>query len=822
MEKFRKATEREKIPAAIIVIIAAGALMCDFGIIRPFEFIVHKICAEEDLLFTLFGVQASVSTLSIALISIITGYINEVIYGISVSKFISETIPVIFKHKRIIIVSIILIPLNYICIAFKLFNLSVAVLMVSVVLTLVMVQNTYEIVLGKRYIKEKIRSYIINNVDKVILEDLQQEILLAAETGNSHAIKDDFDLLATIVEKEIKNNNSETEIVKDISQLFIEVFGKIAYQHNAVKSYYCIELLNRLYEIASKNSTIVNLSIWEQIPREFWTAVEDISAENIDDDFIFYGLRWCLYKNLECKTKDKIKSSDLKFFSLRLYKSLFLKKRNLSDEQRKRYKDLIYDSAYYSIVENEENDDIRGIKLLDLCYLNKVLIENGDVPALKKFFDNCSNSNNDNKKLAFLIVLIYLYYIICRESLAKDRPIQENAKKVWVAYKRNIQYFYNHMYVTPLLEKNYLFICSLIDRWEYWGEANSKTMITGSVVDDFFTFTAICSFWEDEQIAKVLDVVSHNSIFTLYNRYFNDENMTRGKTLYSDYIKLFSKDEGEEALNDELLRLKEIFNQRYRKELRVEAVNHNITSEALDKIKFLVNEKFTNIVDKNLIEFKVKSNENINIKNDILVGAYHMPYHLFEEERFDGYYLKDLHNEIIFTFLRTYHDNIVFKEVKYTNRNKQEHLINLVNDNNISPNIVIGQERKFWNEEDKDALSKFTQNMERIDFPNGHNYCFVIDGTKIEFEYLNIRVEFEDLTWEQIEEGYCKADVDGAILFKVTNDVYIPLEKSEIIDYINKTEKLMKIYVDIKYKMPDKMIGAGIQIVYKDEEDNEE
>lgn len=822
MEKFRKANEREKISAAIIVIIAAGALMCDFGIIRPFEFLVHKICAEEDLLFTLFGVQASVSTLSIALISIITGYINEVIYGISVSKFISETIPVIFKHKRIIIVSIILIPLNYICIAFKLFNLSVAVLMVSVVLTLVMVQNTYEIVLGKRYIKERIRSHIINNVDKVILEDLQQEILLAAETGSSHIIKDDFDLLATIVEKEVKNNNSETEIIKNISQLFIEVFGKIAYQHNAIKSYYCIELLNRLYEIAGKNSTVVNLSIWEQIPREFWTAVEDINTESIDDDFIFYGLRWCLYKNLEGKTTDKIESSDLKFFSLRLYKGLFLKKRNLSDEQRKRFKDLICENVLSSLAYNEENDDIKKIELLDLCYLNKILIENGDVLALRRFFDSCSDSNNENEKLAFLIAVIYLYYIICREELAKDKPIQENAKKVWEAYKRDIQYFYNHMYVTPLLEKNYLFICSLIDRWEYWGEVNAKTMITGSVIDDFFTFTAICSFWEDEQISKVLDVVSHNSIFTLYNRYFNDENMTRGKTLYRDYIKLFAKDEGEKALTDELLRIKEIFNQRYRKELQVEAVNHDIKSEALDKIKLLVNKEFTDIADKNLAEFKVKSNENINIKNNIPVGMYPMPYHLFEEERFDGYYLKDLHNKIIFTFLRIYHDNIIFKKLKYTNRNKQEHLISLVNDNNISPNIVIGQERKFWNEEDKDVLSKFTQNMERIDFPNGHNYCFMLDGSKIEFEYSNVRVEFEDLTWEQIEERYCKKTEDGAILFNVTNDIYIPLEKSEIIDYINKTEKLLKIDVDVKYKAPNEMIGAGIQIVYKDEEDDEE
>ena len=77
-------------------------ILADLGIIFIPDIFTLNIKDTESLFFTLFTVQASVSTVSIAIVSIITGLINEYVLGISVSGFITHLKPKLFKHNRLI------------------------------------------------------------------------------------------------------------------------------------------------------------------------------------------------------------------------------------------------------------------------------------------------------------------------------------------------------------------------------------------------------------------------------------------------------------------------------------------------------------------------------------------------------------------------------------------------------------------------------------------------------------------------------------------------------------------------------------------------
>ena len=92
----------------------AVAMLADFSVMLPPDFLILKYETPADLLLTLFSVQASISTISIAVVSIITGVTNETIYGVSVSKYITSIKPKIFKHKFLIIASLVWIFGNYI------------------------------------------------------------------------------------------------------------------------------------------------------------------------------------------------------------------------------------------------------------------------------------------------------------------------------------------------------------------------------------------------------------------------------------------------------------------------------------------------------------------------------------------------------------------------------------------------------------------------------------------------------------------------------------------------------------------------------------
>lgn len=78
------------------------SFLADLTIIPIPDFFALNIKDVENLFFTLFTVQASVSTVSIAIVSIITGLINEYVLGISISGFITNLKPKLFKHNRLI------------------------------------------------------------------------------------------------------------------------------------------------------------------------------------------------------------------------------------------------------------------------------------------------------------------------------------------------------------------------------------------------------------------------------------------------------------------------------------------------------------------------------------------------------------------------------------------------------------------------------------------------------------------------------------------------------------------------------------------------
>lgn len=174
----------------IIVIVFSFSIfilsfLADIGIFPVPNIFALNIKDTEGLFFTLFTVQASVSTVSIAIVSIITGLINEYILGISVSGFITHLKPKIFKHNRLIIMSLIITFLNYICLSFGLFNLCIALFSICIFITILLVREICVVFLGKHNIRSQIEDFVINNYNTDILNNLHSELLSSIETGNT-------------------------------------------------------------------------------------------------------------------------------------------------------------------------------------------------------------------------------------------------------------------------------------------------------------------------------------------------------------------------------------------------------------------------------------------------------------------------------------------------------------------------------------------------------------------------------------------------------------------------------------------------------------
>lgn len=189
-----------------------------------------------------------------------------------------------------------------------------------------------------------------------------------------------------------------------------------------------------------------------------------------------------------------------------------------------------------------------------------------------------------------------------------------------------------------------------------------------------------------------------------------------------------------------------------------------------------------------------------------------LPNSMIREQRVHSAIIDHMIGRTMSVFFYYLSGNVDYKEVTRSTSNKQQCLIDMVEALKITPTIAIGHRDTFWGETDERALQKYTEQLEHFKFPGGYNLYYIIDGNRVGFNVTNICAEYIDVPAESILEA-CQKREDGKLYYNITNDIFIPFEESEIIQYVQSTHKIIRIVADISYYCPNEKIGAGIQIV---------
>lgn len=124
--------------------------------------ILEKISTNinQDFAMVILQIQATVDTLTISIIALISGSVSDSNMGIVFSDYYLNIRPSIFKQKRIIVSSLILLAVN---IGFYIANWYCMVLWVfavTVVLILMSINEVYLIFNGKRLAESETKDYI--------------------------------------------------------------------------------------------------------------------------------------------------------------------------------------------------------------------------------------------------------------------------------------------------------------------------------------------------------------------------------------------------------------------------------------------------------------------------------------------------------------------------------------------------------------------------------------------------------------------------------------------------------------------------------------
>lgn len=90
--------------------------------------LINTTLDHEDwfnLIINLFTIQATIATLSISIIAIITGFQSKSVCGITITHYVTTLKPCILKHKILMIADLIITAINYFVVAYSGSNISI-------------------------------------------------------------------------------------------------------------------------------------------------------------------------------------------------------------------------------------------------------------------------------------------------------------------------------------------------------------------------------------------------------------------------------------------------------------------------------------------------------------------------------------------------------------------------------------------------------------------------------------------------------------------------------------------------------------------------
>ena len=259
--------------------------------------IMTKIKIENisEFSLALIQIQATIVTLTLSIIGILSGVLSDQYMGVSISYYFLEINPRLLTHKKIIYVEFILLGLSLIGYMFCLYNFMISIFIVSLILIVVSITEIYEVFKGKKYVEGRIVDHVTNifetaeNTDDLAnayIENWGSIVALQSKEEFQTYYDVFFKLIMALLEhQKIKEINSYTEkvavcLLRHDSQdcrlkglLFVnDVYKRIREWIQQVK----------------KNNVSIDQSIdlLNRINYEWYCALSSIDAEIVKQEFL--------------------------------------------------------------------------------------------------------------------------------------------------------------------------------------------------------------------------------------------------------------------------------------------------------------------------------------------------------------------------------------------------------------------------------------------------------------------------------------------------------------------------------------------------------
>ncbi len=274
---------------------------------------------DKNFALAILQIQATVDTLTISIIALISGCVSDSSMGIVFSDYYLNIRPYIFKQKRIIAGSILLLVTNIGFYSIKWYCFLLSIFVVTIILILISTNEIYLIFNGKRLAEREIKEYICYVLSKkcgyrkkytICMEFVSdwKNIITLQSRENYENYKEVFmdGIIALLGYKTQESLTGINEICKETEYCFLNSENSIVKENG-------IELLEEIYGNLHKfildNQKKINyqkpFNLFDETIRYVVDAIKEMSPENVQKCVRWDGFIECVQRITFCMGYDK-------------------------------------------------------------------------------------------------------------------------------------------------------------------------------------------------------------------------------------------------------------------------------------------------------------------------------------------------------------------------------------------------------------------------------------------------------------------------------------------------------------------------------------
>lgn len=555
----------------IVVLLVFGA---SFDVIET-NFLPVKDFSNVSL--TALQIQASISSISIALVALISGVVSDEYYGLSITHYYLNIKPLLFKQNRIIIGSICLVAINVGAHLLGAYNLVIAILWVSCVVIIISVTEIYAAFSGRHVTIVEMKMYL----DYILLDSsvsfekkedyfsnyVDYWSLLSQNSVDYDNEKQRYEkAVYALLEKDVERALVLLQVVSaDLVKKFMAV-GDINKRYRAIEVFE--ETYNQIWHYILAHELLhINSSfeLYTECERELIPGMYTLPVESFERTVYWERLTDIIsIINIYCHSNKEtdIESLNKSMKQIRWIPSsigaILAEKRKNGERVNLNYwtysRRFLF-SSNANIPDNVKTEYMKVKRQYEVAFYYSLVRNNQQEIASTIFKNNSLQSavNRYDDIVFSLLIICYTYYIAERESTkCISLEEKESAKKLLNVFKiddvfidtiQTISWHSSSVDFSGLYDEMRL-VLNDYERMPFDGSC--KSCIVDSVVRDFVLFVAVLSCAYGSRNNLLESVISGQNAYSWYSSYLGNNFEATEKRL-SKMMQVLSGESGHDA-----------------------------------------------------------------------------------------------------------------------------------------------------------------------------------------------------------------------------------------------------------------------------------